>query len=143
MWTARLLVLASLFAPAALGESLKWGCVWVDVWTCRRRHANTPLVFCHWRRFKAYQFFFFFFLLLQYQIPVIQPQQKLLTLSLIIDVYLAPAHSLAAFYSPNFFHTFTFFTPPLPPHSSLITFRFFDLSLSLLSHPLSWQQDIN
>lgn len=65
MWTARLLVLASLFAPAALGEfgSLQLLCVssvFVSAWSCRcgrkkNNKKNTPLPFHDWQGLKPHQ----------------------------------------------------------------------------------------
>lgn len=64
MWTARLLVLASLFAPAALGEfgSLELVCVLVfeSMFLCRCGHKNTPFAFCDWHHLNPYHNFILF-----------------------------------------------------------------------------------
>lgn len=62
MWTARLLVLASLFAPAALGEFGSSEPVRLCLYpcdVCRCGRKNTPLVFCDLRSLRLYHNFLF------------------------------------------------------------------------------------
>ena len=63
MWTARLLVFASLFAPAALGEfgsldDVCYVCVCVCMWSrCRRK--THPLHFVCWKLYQNFSFLLF------------------------------------------------------------------------------------
>lgn len=90
MWTARLLLLASLFAPAALGEfgSLQIVCVCVYVDMQMWAHI-LPLAFCDWRGLKPYHNFVL--LLFKCQILSANCTESLRHyVGLLFGVYLAP-----------------------------------------------------